>query len=161
MRRPAAAKVSIRALHDALAADVDPRAGGHLAVHGEARAFEPVELVPVRPVAHQVGVGDEDARRFGVRAEDADRLAGLDQQRFVVLEALEGADDGVEAVPVARGFAGAAVDDEVVGALGDFGIEVVHQHAQGGFLMPAFACAGSLPRGARMTSAVVSNIVPS
>ena len=29
----------VGALHDSLAADVDPRAGGHLAVHGEAHAF--------------------------------------------------------------------------------------------------------------------------
>ena len=52
---------------------------------------------------------------------------------------LQGADDGVEARPVARGLAGAAVDDEIVGALGDLGIEVVHEHAQGGFLVPALA----------------------
>ena len=35
--------------------------------------------------------------------------------------------------------AGAAVDDEVVGVLGDLRIEVVHQHPQGGFLRPAAA----------------------
>ena len=43
---------------------------------------------------------------------------------------------------------GAAVDDEVVGVLGDLGVEVVHQHAQGRFLGPA--AAGQLgARGAR------------
>ena len=34
---------------------------------------------------------------------------------------------------------GAAVDDELVGALGDLGVEVVHQHPQRGFLGPALA----------------------
>ena len=34
---------------------------------------------------------------------------------------------------------GAAVDDEVVGALGDLGVEVVHQHPQRGLLRPALA----------------------
>ena len=47
------------------------------------------------------------------------------------------ADHGVERPPVARGPAGAAVDDEVVGALGVLGVEVVHQHPQRGLGGPA------------------------
>ena len=74
----------VGALHDALAADVDPRAGRHLAVHHEALAIELVEVLPRRPARHEVRVGDEHARRVRVRLEHADRLAGLDQQRFVV-----------------------------------------------------------------------------
>jgi hypothetical protein len=74
-----------------------------------------------------------------VRAKFADGLAGLDEQRLVVLEVPELADDDVERVPRARGFAGPAVDDEVLGALGDLGVEVVVQHAQSGLLHPAFA----------------------
>ncbi len=77
-----------RALHDALRADVDPRAGGHLAVHHQAGAFEFVELLPVGPVADQIGVGDQHAWRVFVGLENADGLAGLDQQSFVVVEAL-------------------------------------------------------------------------
>ncbi len=77
----------VGALHDALAADVDPGAGGHLAVHHQALAVELVEVLPGRPVRHQVGVGDQHARRVGVGAEDADRLARLDQQRLVVARA--------------------------------------------------------------------------
>jgi hypothetical protein len=38
-----------------------------------------------------------------------------------------------------RGATAAAVDDEVLRALGDLGIEVVVQHAKGGFLDPALA----------------------
>ena len=60
----------VGALHDSLAADVDPRARGHLPVHGEAEAFQARELVEVRPVSHQVGIGDEHARRFRMGAED-------------------------------------------------------------------------------------------
>ena len=44
----------VGALHDALGADVDPRAGGHLAVHGQAELLEPAELRPGGPVADQV-----------------------------------------------------------------------------------------------------------
>ena len=41
----------VGALHDALRADVDPRAGGHLAVHHQALAIELVEVLPGRPLA--------------------------------------------------------------------------------------------------------------
>ncbi|MGX1490734.1 hypothetical protein RKD41_002993 [Streptomyces tendae] len=39
--------------------------------------------------------------------------------------------------PVPGGLAGAAVDDELVGVLGDLGVEVVLEHPQGGFLLPS------------------------
>ena len=61
----------VGALHDALAADVDPRARRHLAVHRQPEFLEAAELVPGGPLGHQVGVGDEHARRPLVRAEDA------------------------------------------------------------------------------------------
>ena len=79
------------------------------------------------------------ARRPGMRAEDRDRLAGLHDERLVVLEAAQRGDDGVERRPAARRASRAAVDDEVVGPLGHLGIEVVHQHPQRGFLRPSLA----------------------
>src|SRR5277367_4564659 len=138
----------VGSLDDALAADVNPGAGGHLAVHHQALALQLVEVLPVGPLADEVGVGEQDARRGFVRAQDADRFAGLDEQGLVVLEALKGADDGVEALPVASCLAGSAVDDEVVGALGHFRVEVVHQHAQSGFLLPALGVQACAARGA-------------
>ena len=129
----------VGALQDALRADVDPGAGRHLAVHGEPQGVEAPKLVPVVPVAHQVGVGDQHARRPLVGREDADRLARLHEQGLVVAQALQGGHDGVEGLPVAGRLAGAAVDHEVLGTLGDLGVQVVHQHAQGGFLLPALA----------------------
>ena len=74
-----------------------------------------------------------------MRPEDADRLARLDEQRLVVGQVAQLADDGVERLPVARRLARPAVDDEIVGPLGDLGIEVVHEHPQRGFLLPAAA----------------------
>ena len=106
----------VGALHDALAADVDPRAGGHLAVHHQALAIELVEMLPGRPVRHEVGVGDQHARRIGMGAEHADRLAGLHQQRLVVFELAQRGDDAVEALPVARRAADAAIDHELAAA---------------------------------------------
>ena len=72
-----------------------------------------------------------------MRAEDADRLAGLHEQRLVAVQRLEGRDDAIEAVPVARGAADAAVDDELVRLLGDLRIEVVHEHAERRLGQPA------------------------
>ena len=118
------------ALEDALGADVDPRAGGHLAVHGQAEVLEPAELLPVGPVADQVGVGDQHPRRPLVGLHHADRLAGLHEHRLVVGQRGEGPHEGVVRLPVAGRLAGAAVDDEVLGTLGVLGVEVVHQHPQ-------------------------------
>ena len=126
----------VGALHDALGADVDPRAGRHLPVHRQAEVLEPAELGPGRPVADQVGVGDEHARRPLVGLHDADRPAALHEHRLVGLERGEGADHRVERLPVTRRPTGAAVDDEVVGALGHLGVEVVHEHPQRGLGRP-------------------------
>ena len=127
----------VGALQDPLGPDVDPGAGGHLAVHHQALPLEVAEDVPGRPLADEVRVRDEDARRPRVRPDDPDRLAGLDEQRLVVGEAPELADDGVEGVPAAGRATGPAVDDEVVRVLGDLGVQVVHEHPQDRFLLPA------------------------
>ncbi len=103
-----------RSLDDALAADVDPRARRHLAVHGQAEALEAAELVARRPGRNEHRVRDQDARGLLVRLEHADRLARLNQHRLVAPQALQRRDDRVERLPVARGPPGAAVDDQLV-----------------------------------------------
>ena len=128
----------VGALHDALAADVDPAASGHLAVHGQALGVEFVEVFPAGPVRHQVGVGDQYARGIAVGLEYADGFAGLHQQGFVVVEVGQAFDDLVVALPVARGPADAAVHHQLFRVLGHLWVEVVHQHAQRRFSQPAF-----------------------
>ena len=115
----------VRTLQNPLRSDVNPAPGGHLAVHREAAVLEIAEGFPRGPGRDEQGVGDEDARRAGVRAEDADRFARLHEQRLVVLERAERRDDRVEAAPVARRLAGAAVDDEIVGPFRDVGVEEI------------------------------------
>ena len=66
----------------------------------------------------------------GCVRKTADRLAGLDEQRLVVAEPEQRADDRLQRLVRARRAAGAAVDDEVLGPLRDLGIEVVEQHPQ-------------------------------
>ncbi len=138
----------VRPLDDALAADVDPRAGRHLAEHHQALAVELVEVLPGRPLRHQVRVGDQHARRIDRRAEHADRLAGLHEQRLVLAERAQRLQDRLEARPVARRLADAAVDDERVGVLGDLGVEVVLDHPVRRFDQPVAAGDGAAARRA-------------
>ena len=76
----------ISALQDALGADIDPRTGGHLAVHHQSTGGKVVEVLLGGPVRHQVGVGDEHARGVRVGFENGYGFAGLHQQGLVVLE---------------------------------------------------------------------------
>ena len=102
-------------------------------------------MVPGAPVRHEVGVGDQHARGILVGAEDADGLAGLHQQRLVLFQRAQACDDPVIGFPVARRTADAAIDDELLGAFGDAGIEVVHQHPERRFGEPALggeSCTG-------------------
>ena len=138
----------VGSLQDSLGADVDPRTRRHLAVHREAEMLQPPELLPVGPVGHQMGVGDQHPRRHLVGAEHANRFAGLDQHRLVVLEFLQGSDQRVEGLPAPSSATGAPVDDQVVRTLGDVRVEVVHQHSHGRLLLPPLAGEG----GARWCS---------
>ncbi len=120
----------VRPLQDALGADVDPTACGHLPVHGEPEPLEAAELVPVGPVGDEVGVGDKHPRGPLVGPEHAYRAPGLDEQGLVVLQRTQGGLDGVKRGPVPRRPSCTAVHDQVVRVLGHLGVEVVVQHAQ-------------------------------
>ena len=100
-----------RPLDHPLRTEVNPRPRGHLAIHRESRALQLVELLPIRPMADQIGVGDQHPRSRLVRPKYAYGLAGLDQQRFVITKVLQCGDDGVITRPIARGLARAPVDD--------------------------------------------------
>ena len=138
----------VGALHDALAADIDPAARGHLTVHHQPFAIELGEMLPIRPLRHEVRIGEQHARRVAVGAEHPDGLARLDQQRLVVIQPLQRLDDLVIAFPVARGAADAAIDDQFVRRLGDVGMQVVHQHPHRRFGEPAFRGDVGAGRGA-------------
>ena len=84
-------------------------------------------------------------------AQNAHWLTRLDQQRLIVLQALERAHNGVEGGPVARSLPCAAVNHQLVRSFGYFRIEIVHQHAQGSFLLPAL---GAQPGSSRRTNYV-------
>jgi hypothetical protein len=124
------------ALEDPLRADVDPRARGHLPVHRQPERLQPPELVPGRPARDEQRVRDQDSRRVLMRAEDADRLAALHEQRLVVAQAEQRRDDRAQRVMRARRAARAAVDDKPLRMLGHLGVEVVEQHPQRRLRLP-------------------------
>ena len=82
-----------------------------------------------------------------MRLEHADRLAGLDQQRFVGLQVPQGVENPVEALPVARRAADAAVHHQMLRVLGDVRVEVVLDHAVGGLDQPVLAVQLRAARG--------------
>ena len=57
------------------------------------------------------------------------------------------ADDLLEALPVAGRLADTAVNDQVVGSLGDLRIEIVHDHPQGRLGQPGLRAARGSSRG--------------
>ena len=137
----------VGALEDPLGADVDPRPRCHLPVHREAEVFEAAELIPVGPVGHEVGVGDEHPGRPLVRLQHADRFARLHEHRLVGFQRGEGAEHGVVVGPGSGGPSRSAVHHQVVGPFGHIGVEVVLQHPIGGLLGPTFAAQIGAGRG--------------
>ncbi len=129
----------VGALNDSLRADVDPRTRRHLAVHREPLCFEFAKDAPIRPLRDQIGVGDQHARRASVRFKNGNGLAALHDQRLVVLQPAQRANDRIEGLPRPCGAAVTAIDDQILGTFGNLGIEIVHQHAQCGFLRPTQA----------------------
>ena len=111
--------------------------------------LEPAELLPVGPVADQVGVGDQHPRRPLVGAHDADRLAALHEQRLVVVQRGQGADDRVVRLPVAGGLAGAAVDDEVSGCSATSGSRLFISIRSGASVCQVCAVSSGAARRAR------------
>ncbi len=147
-----------RALHDALAADVDPRARRHLPVHEQALAVQFVEVFPVGPFGHQVAVGEQHARHVDVRLEHAHRLARLHEQGLVLFEVFQRSQDLVEAGPVARGAADAAINHQVPRVLRHLGVQVVLDHPVGGFGHPVLAMQGVAARGADHAGGVQTGV---
>src|SRR5579871_3287507 len=100
-------------LQNALGADVDPAARGHLPIHDEALAVEFVKMLPVGPLSNKIGVGDDYARSPDMRGKNGHRFTGLNEEGFFIPKAFELADNGMETLPVARGATDATVNNEI------------------------------------------------
>ncbi|MBA7605004.1 hypothetical protein ES703_12132 [subsurface metagenome] len=136
----------VGALEDALGADVDPRAGGHLAVHHQARPVQRVELLLGGPAGNQVGVGDDNAGGVGEGFGHIHRPAGLNTESLIFGQSIEGGGDFLHFVPVTGHPAGAAIDDELFPVDGVGWVEVVVQHPFGGLGVPGGGSSGGAGR---------------
>ncbi len=129
----------IGSLQNSLRANIDPASGGHLAVHHQAGAVEFVEMFPIAPVPDEIGIGDQHARRVACVRKIPTGLPDCTSSVSSFSSERSEATMAWKQFQLRAAFPRPAVDDQVLGLLGDFGIEIVHQHAQRGFLLPAFA----------------------
>ena len=116
----------IRSLNNALGANVNPASRGHLAVHRELERFEAVEFVARCPMRYQVRIRNQDARRMGKGSKHSDGFSGLNQQRLIVFQTAQCAEDRVKRVPASHGASRTSVNDQFPGILGDLFVEIVH-----------------------------------
>src|SRR5882724_554309 len=98
-----------RTLHDSLATDINPRAGGHLAIHRQPYLLEAIELTVIVPLSHEIRIRDQDARCFIVGPKFADRLSRLNEKRFVIFQLAERPNNRIESFPASRGATSPAV----------------------------------------------------
>ncbi len=104
-------KSLVGSLQNTLRPDVNSGTRRHLAIHGQPEGVQAAELIPMGPFRNQVGIGDEDPRRFLMSFKNPRRFARLDEQSLIVVQSPEGADDGLVANPVAGRLAPAPVND--------------------------------------------------
>ena len=165
--RPVAAKMLtprldkglIRALHNALRANVNPATGGHLAVHEQSLAIQFVKMFPIRPFRHEVRVRQQHARRIGMGFEHTHRFARLHQQRFILIQIFQRRQNRVIARPVARRTTDAAVHHQMLRILRDFGVQIILNHAVCRFGQPVFTVQLRTARGADHARGVQTGIV--
>ena len=119
----------VRALHDTLCADVDPRSSGHLTVHHQTQRVETTELIPRCPLRYEVRIRNDHAWRACMRLHNAHRLTTLHQQRFVHIHRAQTAQDRIEGFPIARCLTKTPVHNQIFRLLGICRVEVVLNHA--------------------------------
>ena len=126
-------------MDDALRADVHPAAGGHLTVVGDAERGGAVEVLLIVEGADHQAVGDDDAGRHLVGVEQAQRMAGHDDQRLLVGQLLEVLLDEAVLHPVLADLTGLTVGDQLIGIERNVEVEVVVDHDLNGAALDALA----------------------
>ena len=136
---PRLGKRLIRPLHDALGADVDPRPRRHLPVHHQTLAVQFIEMVPVRPVRHQIRVRNQHPRRIRMRPHHRHRPPRLHHQRLIRPQVPQRRHDPVEIPPGPRRPPDPAVHHQFSRVFCHIRVQVVHQHPQRRFRLPRLA----------------------
>ncbi|OPZ67232.1 MAG: hypothetical protein BWY82_02845 [Verrucomicrobia bacterium ADurb.Bin474] len=87
----------------------------------------------------QIRVGDQYARRIRMGFEDRHRLAGLDEKRLIIFQLAQSIQNSIESLPAASGFSLTSIDNQIHWTFSHFGVQIVLDHAVGGFCKPGFA----------------------
>src|ERR1700756_4435166 len=85
----------------------------------------PPRRAPFRPMRHEIGVRDQDTWRIRMRAENSDRLAGLNEQRLVAFELAKRGNNAIKTLPIARRAANSAIHHKLARPLRNLRIEIV------------------------------------
>ena len=93
-----------------------------------------------------------------MRPKNADRLAGLNKERFIVFKTLERLDNAVKILPCPGSPPDPAIDDKFVRVFCHVGMKIVHQHAHRRFGLPAF-CGDFLSCGWKYIALIVPVII--
>src|SRR4030095_15547490 len=141
-------KCLVGTLDNTLRTNINPTPGRHLPIHRELHCFQTVKFVACCPVWHEVGVRDQHTGRMRKCPEYTASLARLNQERLVILQIAQSTDNCMKGFPAACRTAGTTVDDQFAGIFRDFLVQIVHQHAHRGFLVPTFARNRCATRGA-------------
>ena len=129
----------VRAVHDALRADVHPAARRHLAVIGDAHFLGDFPVLLVVELADHERIRDDHARRRRLGFKEAQRVAGLHDQRLVIRHDFQVLFDETVLHPVLADAARLAVGDELVGIEANLEIEVIVNHDLKGLALDAVA----------------------
>ncbi len=130
MLAPGLGKGFIRALHNALRAYIDPAARCHLAIHHQTGLIQFVKMIPIRPVWHQIGIGDQNARRICMRLKNPNRFPRLHKQGLVCIQIFQLLYDLVKIRPCPRCPANTAIHHQLMRIFGHIGVQIIHQHPQ-------------------------------
>jgi hypothetical protein len=129
----------VGAVDDALWSDIHPAARGHLSVVGDAELHRPMPVFLRVEHSDHERVGQDDARRFGARPEESERMPRLDDERLVAREDFEIPLDEPVLHPVLADLSRLSVGDEFIGVERDVEVEVVVDHDLESFAFDAFA----------------------
>ena len=115
-------KSFIRTLNNALRTDVNPRPSSHLTIHRETLFIKLVEVVPRRPMGHEVGICNQHARCVRVRFDHRNGAARLYDHCLVRFKVFHRRNHRIEIRPRARSAAYATIHDQLMGVFGDIGV---------------------------------------
>ena len=149
----------VRALHNALAANVDPATRRHLSVHEQTGLIQLVKLLPRGPFRDQIRIGQQHARCITMRTEHPHRLAGLNQQSLVIFQLTQAGQNLVVALPVPGRTPDAAVHHQMLGILGHGRVQIVLNHAVRGFRHPVLATELCPRRGMNLPRRIETGIL--